>query len=321
VLFDLDALPPPRPLQASPALAAAADRAIELVNRWDDGAAHELFADNVEIDEALQRRAREAAEAIARHGTLTKESFEVDAPQRGDVVAAGGQVRIELELNHAGDVQWWLVNDRARPSDAPIVTDPRTLAELPRSAYVLLRPAGDLADAFERWQGGVLDRLGGASCALPAPHVTLKAWGSSVAPVAATDEARIADVVAAWSTDTAAIRLEAASLDAWDGDEAVPVALLTMTDQLAAAIRDLWTRSADAGLPAGYSDDIGAEGWRAHLSFCYPRERPPAAIWEPLRAWLRHQDTGRAESVAYEAELVAFGDGAERRLGRFPLTR
>jgi hypothetical protein len=39
---------------------------------------------------------------------------------------------------------------------------------------------------------------------------------------------------------------------------------------------------------------------------------------EPLRTWLQHQDAGDARSTAFEAELVAFGDGVERRLGRFP---
>jgi hypothetical protein len=71
----------------------------------------------------------------------------------------------------------------------------------------------------------------------------------------------------------------------------------------------------------GYSDHIGVDRWRAHLSLCYPRERPAPNLWEPLRAWLRHQDTDDVSSVAYEAELVTFGDGSERRLGRFPFRR
>jgi hypothetical protein len=33
---------------------------------------------------------------------------------------------------------------------------------------------------------------------------------------------------------------------------------------------------------------------------------------------MQHQDAGDARSTALEAELVAFGDGVERRLGRFP---
>lgn len=320
VLADLDALPAARPLQATTALTDAAGRAVELVNHWSDDAARALFADNVEQDDALPRRAAEAADAIARHGPLKKESFEVDAPQRGDVVAADGDVRIELELNHEAKVQWWLVLDRAKPSDAPIITHPKTLASLDRIAYVVLRPVGALADAYEGWSGDVLDRLGTTNPAVVAPHATFKAWGSPTEPLDVADERRIVDVIAAWAAATAPIELRADALDVFDGDESVPVVLLTMSDHLRTSLTDLWTRSADAGLPAGYSDHHGAAGWRAHLSLCYPRERPPAAIWEPLRTWMQHQDTGGVSSVAKEAELVVFGDGRERRLGRFPFT-
>ena len=320
VLADLDALPAPRSLAATSPLAAAAERAIDLVNRWEDDAARALFADNVELDDDLQRRATEAAAAVARHGAITKESLDVDAPQRGDVVAAGGEVRIELELNHEAKVQWWLVDDRAKPSDAPILTDPVALASHDRIAYLLLRPVAALAESFDGWRGDVLDRLGAASSVLGAAHATCKVWGSSSQPLQPADEQRIVDVVAAWAAATRPIELRADALDVFDGDESVPVVLLTMSEQVRSALADLWSRSADAALPTGYSDHHGADGWRAHLSLCYPREHPPAAVWEPLRTWLAHQDTGGVASVAHEAELVIFGDGRERRLGRFPFT-
>jgi hypothetical protein len=91
-----------------------------------------------------------------------------------------------------------------------------------------------------------------------------------------------------------------------------------MSAGLGDALKDLWARAAAAGLPAGSSDRFGADGWKGHLSLCYLRERPEPAIWEPLVAWLHQHGTAGAASNAYEAELVAFGDGAERRLGRFP---
>ena len=120
VLADLDRLPAARRSVATPALRAAADRAVALANDWRDDEARALFADNVADDESFERRAAEAARAVARHGSLSMESFDVDAPTRGDVVAAGGLVRIELELNHEDRVQWWKVEDRAaavRPAD------------------------------------------------------------------------------------------------------------------------------------------------------------------------------------------------------------
>jgi CubicO group peptidase (beta-lactamase class C family)/2'-5' RNA ligase len=317
VLADLDALPPAPAETATPALQDAARRAVELVNRWDDDEARALFADNVVPDESLDRRAKQASDAVARHGALTLESLDVDAPQRGDVIAAGGLVKIELELNHEGKVQWMLIEDRAKPSDAPIVTDPATLRDLPRSAYVLLRPTGDLVDAFERWQGGVLDRLTVPNVKLAAPHATLKAFGSADEPLTDADEARIADVVATWAAATKPPELHPSSLDVFDThDEFVPVVLLAMSDGLRAALQDLWARAAAANLPAGYSDHIGADAWKAHLSLCYPSERPAPANAEPLRTWMQHQEPGDARSTAFEAELVAFGDGVERRLGR-----
>jgi CubicO group peptidase (beta-lactamase class C family) len=321
LLADLDALPKAPEEVATPALRRAATRAVDLVNDWTDDAARDLFADNVELDDPLDRRAKEAADAVARHGALTMESLDVDAPQRGDVIAAGGLVKIELELNHEGKAQWWLVHDRTKPSDAPIVTDPTTLRELPRSGYVVLRPAADLADAYERWRGEVLDRLGAPGATLPAPHATMKSFGSSEAPLTDHDESRIAEVVEAWAAATTPIELRATSLDAFDEDDGtpVPVALLEMSTGFGAAQKDLWARAAAAELPAGYSDHIGAGDWKGHLSLCYLRARPEPPVWEPLLAWLRHHDPGGAASIASEAELVAFGDGVERRLGRFPL--
>jgi hypothetical protein len=319
VLADLDALPPARPVQPAASMRDAADRALDLVTDWTDEAARSLFADNVEQDDDLSRRASEAADVVVRHGPLVQERFEADAPLRGDVVAAGGDVRIELELNHEAKVQWWHVKDRTKPSDAPILTDPAAPALDEAIAYVVVRPTAALVDAFERWQGDVLDRLGGTVAPLlAAPHATLKAWGSSASPLTAADEPRILDVVAGWAEDTAPIELRAMALDVFDGDEAVPVALLEMSPPLRRAIEDLWSRSVAAELPAGYSDHVTASGWRAHLSLCYPPERPPDAIWEPLRSWMRYQDVGAASSVAAEAELLVFGDGRERRLGRFP---
>jgi CubicO group peptidase (beta-lactamase class C family) len=321
LLADLDALPAAPPKQASAALEAAAKQATQLVNQWDDDAARALFADNVELDDSLERRAKEAADAVARHGALTMESLDVDAPQRGDVIAAGGLVKIELELNHEGSVQWWFVHDRTKASDAPIVSDAAMLRELPRSAYVLLRPTADLADAYERWQGDVLDRLGTTPRVLAAPHATLKAFGTGAAPLTAADEEAIAALVEAWAAGTSPIQLRATGLDAFEEDDGtpVPVALLDMSSGFGAALKDLWSRAAGAKLPAGSSDHVGADGWQGHLSLCYLRAKPELAIWEPLRSWLHHQDTGDTSSMAFEAELVAFGDGRERRLGRFPL--
>ena len=321
VLADLDALPPKVTAAASPALGAAADRAMGLVNDWRDDEAAALFADNVAPDDTFARRAAEAAAVIERHGTLAMEKLEVDSPMRGDAVAADGLVRIEFELNHEDRVQWWSVVDRTKPPDGPIITDPATLASAPPGAYVVLRPVASLADAFDGWQGDVLDRLGGARAVVPSAHATLKAFGSTDAPIEPADEERIVETVRAWASATAPIELRASGLELFDSEESVPVVVLEMDDAFHAAIADLWDRAAAAGLPPGYSDHIGAANWRAHLSLCYPHTPPPEATWEQLRVWARCLDVGDAASVASEAEVIAFGDGTERRLGRFPFKR
>ena len=320
VLADLDALPPMPSPRAAPALTAAAERAVELANDWRDAAAHDLFADNVADDESLERRAAEATAAVGRHGTLAMESLDVDSPLRADLIAAGGLVKIEFELNHEGKVQWWKVLDRSVPSDVSIVRDPAHLATLPPSAYVVLRPVADLADAFDRWQGAALDRLGGVRAVVPAAHVTLKAFGSATAPIDPVDEPRIVEVVSTWAAETGPIELRAEALDLFEGDESIPIVRLAMSTGLRAAMVDLWSRCAAARLPAGDSDDIGAETWIAHLSLAYP-DAPSSAALEDLRTWARHVDVGDVSSEAGEAEVVAFGDCTERRLGRFPFRR
>ena len=183
---------------------------------------------------------------------------------------------------------------------------------------MVLRPAADLADAFDRWQGEALDRLGGVHAVVPAAHATLKAFGSTDAPIEPGDEDRIVETVAAWAATTDRIELRAESIQLFDGGEAVPVVLLAMTDALTG-------RSATCGNAV-----CGGESARrlqrrhrrrqlARASVAVlPGDAPPEATWELLRAWARSIEVGETASIAYEAEVVAFGDGVERRLGRFP---
>jgi hypothetical protein len=90
---------PPRP---SAALIDAAERLALLLSEWTDDAAKELFADNVALDESLQRRARKAADSIAAHGPITVGVVAAVTPTRGVVTmryADGTERRIDLELS------------------------------------------------------------------------------------------------------------------------------------------------------------------------------------------------------------------------------
>jgi hypothetical protein len=313
VLADLGELGPTRPPDA-PAFREAADRAAALLSAWSDAAADALFTGNVALDEPYERRAREAAELVARHGPLTVGSVEAETPMRGSFDAADGLVRVELGLAHDGRVQWLDVTDRSRPSDEPVITDPAYLELVAGAAYVVLRPVGELADAFARWQREALDRLGGVHAIVPAAHATLKAFGTRAAPIAPEDEQWIAEVVAAWAATTPPVELRAVALDVFDGDERIPVVRLAPIP----ALPDLWDRASAAGLPAGSSDPIGAEAWIPHLSLAYPDDPGPTR-WDEIAAWARGVDTGDLGCVVAEAEVVAFDGGPQRRVGRYVL--
>ncbi len=313
VLADLDELGPKRTISA-PRLKEAADASAALLSDWTDAAADALLTDNVAPDEPYERRARQVAALRERHGPLTVASVEAETPLRGSFTAAGGLVKVELGLHHADRVQWLDVTDRSQPSDAPIVVDREHLRAAAGTAYVLLRPVADLADAFTRWQGDVLDRLGGARASVPAAHATVKAFGSTGEPIDAAGEARILEVVQAWAAATPPVTLTAEALDVFEADEWLPVVRLAPIPALA----DLWTRAAAAGLPRGYADDIGAEGWIPHLSLAYPDDVEPARRAVVI-AWARALGTHGVSSVALQAELLVFDGGPERRLGTFRL--
>ena len=151
----------------------------------------------------------------------------------------------------------------------------------------------------------------------PAAHATMKAFGSSRAPLAPGDEDRIVEAVAAWAatpTDRAASRVHPAVRRGGSGAGGDPRDDRALTE----AIGDLWERCAAANLPAG-SSDASAPPTGARICRCATSDAaPPEATWELLRAWARYVEVGETASIAYEAEVVAFGDGVERRLGRFP---
>ena len=101
-IVDDHGLIPAAPVQSSPALIDAAHRLAVLLSDWTDSAADGLFADNVHLDESLQRRARKASESIAAHGILTVEEVAAVTPTRGEATmrhADGTARRIDLELS------------------------------------------------------------------------------------------------------------------------------------------------------------------------------------------------------------------------------
>jgi CubicO group peptidase (beta-lactamase class C family) len=89
-------------VRPSPALHDAANRLAMLLSDWTDSAAHQLFADNVALDDSFARRARQAADLISVHGVLMVENVAAVTPMRGRVTmrhADGTERQFDLELS------------------------------------------------------------------------------------------------------------------------------------------------------------------------------------------------------------------------------
>jgi CubicO group peptidase (beta-lactamase class C family) len=315
VLADHDALGGSRPIVAAP-LTAASERAASLLSAWSEVDADAMFADNAGLDEPYERREAAATELTRRHGRLAVESVEAETPRRGSFTAAAGLVRVEIGLTHEDRVQWLDVEDRLEPSEEPMIVDDADLSDAAGTAYVVVRPAGDLADAFGGWQGEVLDRLGGAPAGVPRAHATIKGFGSSRVPLTPEDEVGIAEVVASWAAAHGPVELLCEGLDLFE-DVEVPVVRLRPTRSFRSAMTTLRAAAARAGLPAGESDRIGVEEWVPHLSLAYPRELEPARRNE-LSTWVRDAEVEAVACSALGAELVAYDGGPERRVAVLP---
>jgi CubicO group peptidase (beta-lactamase class C family)/2'-5' RNA ligase len=313
VLADADALPPSRSIPPTDELAAACRRIASILDEWNDDQAASLFADNVALDDSFERR-RDAARALKRRlGSLLPASeLEAATPLRGTFGLADDRVKVEVELDAERPPRVQLCELDVEP---PVIPHPPP--DVAGTAYVVLRPAGVLAERFADLQAEVTKHIGGVSALKPAPHVTLKAFGTSERPVVENDVPSIADVVRAWSATTPPLRIRAEATDAFD-DETVPVVRVAATPALRAALVDLRRRCADAALPAGYSDVHGADGWIFHLSLAYPVGLDDRR-WRELTAWLRDQEVPGDESMVHAADLLMYDGGPERWIGRYPL--
>lgn len=104
---------PARPL-ARP-LGDAARGLLALLNRWDDVAAHALFADNVVLDEPFDRRADRARRLLDVHGPLELVDVHPESATSGDLEVRGRgeafRIRIELAPMLAPQVQAYHLPD------------------------------------------------------------------------------------------------------------------------------------------------------------------------------------------------------------------
>jgi CubicO group peptidase (beta-lactamase class C family) len=101
-IVDDHGLVPAATVPPSAALLHAANRLALLLSAWSDSAARELFADNVDLDESLSRRASQTADWTAAHGALAMETVAPVTPMRGRATmrhADGTELQLDLELS------------------------------------------------------------------------------------------------------------------------------------------------------------------------------------------------------------------------------
>ena len=153
LLFDRGALPPV-PAPSAPALERAAAELCALLSGWDATRAGSLFADNLALDNSLDRRAADAARARERHGALSVRSVTPERATRGTAELAGerGQARLSLLLSpHGGRVQGYELTS-VMPASEPLGAAATRLAALSaapdrQALATLLDPAADVAAA------------------------------------------------------------------------------------------------------------------------------------------------------------------------------
>jgi CubicO group peptidase (beta-lactamase class C family) len=147
-----------RPRPTAPALERAAAELARLLSDWDDGRAAALFADNVALDDPLDRRRAAAAGLRERHGAVRVASVAAERATRGAVELVGerGTVRVELQLSPENPprVQKYDVTS-VLPASEALMSLASRLAALagtadPATLAPLLDPATDLDDAARR---------------------------------------------------------------------------------------------------------------------------------------------------------------------------
>jgi CubicO group peptidase (beta-lactamase class C family) len=317
VLADADLLPTEHRIGPAQATREAAEQISVLLRAWDDDRARSLFADNVALDVPFERRRREAEELHARHGELTFDgTMESETPHRATFKVADGKVSVDLDLSaHVPPRVLWLeVTDRTRPLEGQVITDPDHLRRVAGGTYVMLRPAGDLAERFVKLQGALIDRFPEVRWAPPGAHLTLTAFD------AARDEADLVDLVRGWALEHLPLALTAEAVDVFEaGDHGrIPYLRIAATRVLRSALAELRRRAAATGLLPGSSDVIPVEEWIFHLSLGYGSDIDDA-LWAEVVAWVGRQEIGGVECATDRVEVRSYDGGTERLVGRFPL--
>ena len=194
----------------------------------------------------------------------------------------------------------------------PVITDPAVLAEVAGTAYVCLRPSGEVSEVFDRVQRRLRDVVGDDRASWPAAHMTLKGFGTPARPVDHDTERELVSLVEGWAGETMPLELQIEGVDVF-AEERIPILLIRRTTQLTAAHKDMHIKVEAAGLPG--QDHVALRDWIFHLSLVYY----DGDRWPEVEAAARALSIPRASCLVGEAELLGFDGGPERLLDRCSL--
>lgn len=110
-IFQAASLISPAFVEVSPLLHARAGELVMLINHWNNDVAHDIFADNVDLDESLARREQAARVLLDTCGHLIIESIVATSRAAGTIHVRGplGEKKIEFQLApiRSGPIQWY----------------------------------------------------------------------------------------------------------------------------------------------------------------------------------------------------------------------
>lgn len=193
----------------------------------------------------------------------------------------------------------------------PFITDPRHLGELDGTTYVVLRPRGDVVDAYAAVRDELRQRLGNENVSFPAyPHVTLRGWP------AGTDLERIRDAVGIWAKRTAPLLVAIDRIGTFPPPYRVVVVIVRKTDALRHAFASLLDVTRHEGLPVWPEWTGDPQAWEFHMSPAYCSALSDDE-WNRAASFAATLSVDTSTCDVPDAEIATFVGGTERSGGVF----
>jgi hypothetical protein len=191
----------------------------------------------------------------------------------------------------------------------PFISDLRHLDAVAGTAWLVLRPQGEVPDVFTEAQSVVREALEDELVSYPAGHVSIMGFENE-------DEVALAAAVEAWAAATPPLTLRCRRVTGFPAPDQIAIMEIDDNSDLHAAldrIRDLSDEQRLSGLT-----EIPADAWTFHMSLAYCGDLS-ADRWSSLMRLAASTPVLQAACTATEAELVAFDGGPERLIGAYRL--